>query len=103
MYISQYYDQEKGCKWSTQQLRKYLSAKHGMEAVSVTLLALCVLEENCGIGDNLRAPITISYYLFTKCTYKILSNDTRVSDLDHDLDLDFEIFIILDCAVSIYR
>lgn len=27
------YDPEKGCKWSTQQLRKYLVAKHGMEAV----------------------------------------------------------------------
>lgn len=27
------YDPDKGCKWSTQQLRKYLSAKHGVEAV----------------------------------------------------------------------
>ncbi|KAJ8303559.1 hypothetical protein KUTeg_019955 [Tegillarca granosa] len=26
------YDPEKGCKWSTQQLRKYLSAKHGVDA-----------------------------------------------------------------------
>ncbi|KAK7493819.1 hypothetical protein BaRGS_00014960, partial [Batillaria attramentaria] len=27
------YDPEKGCKWSTQQLRTYLSAKHGTDAV----------------------------------------------------------------------
>lgn len=27
------YDPDKGCKWSTQQLRKYLAAKHGVEAV----------------------------------------------------------------------
>ncbi|XP_048727634.2 probable tubulin polyglutamylase TTLL9 isoform X7 [Ostrea edulis] len=27
------YDPDKGCKWSTQQLRKYLSAKHGVDAV----------------------------------------------------------------------
>ncbi|XP_052714614.1 probable tubulin polyglutamylase TTLL9 isoform X2 [Crassostrea angulata] len=27
------YDPDKGCKWSTQQLRKYLCAKHGVEAV----------------------------------------------------------------------
>ncbi|RUS81101.1 hypothetical protein EGW08_011141 [Elysia chlorotica] len=28
------YDPEKGCKWSTQQLRKYLTAKHGQSKVS---------------------------------------------------------------------
>ncbi|ESO96908.1 hypothetical protein LOTGIDRAFT_214448 [Lottia gigantea] len=28
------YDPEKGCKWSTQQLRKYLTAKHGQEQVN---------------------------------------------------------------------
>ncbi|XP_064611162.1 probable tubulin polyglutamylase TTLL9 isoform X2 [Liolophura sinensis] len=27
------YDPEKGCKWSAQQLRQYLRAKHGLEAV----------------------------------------------------------------------
>ena len=37
MYVSQYYDPEKGCKWLTQQLRKYLSAKHGVEAVSTCI------------------------------------------------------------------
>ncbi|PVD21451.1 hypothetical protein C0Q70_19624 [Pomacea canaliculata] len=28
------YDPEKGCKWSTQQLRKYLTAKHGVEKMN---------------------------------------------------------------------
>lgn len=27
------YDPEKGCKWSTQQLRRYLTARHGVETV----------------------------------------------------------------------
>ncbi|KAG2461335.1 TTLL9 polyglutamylase, partial [Polypterus senegalus] len=30
---AQDYDPEKGCKWQIQQLRRYLGAKHGMEAV----------------------------------------------------------------------
>ena len=31
------FDPEKGCKWSTQQLRMYLCAKHGTDAVSLTV------------------------------------------------------------------
>ena len=29
------YDPEKGSKWSVQQLRRYLTAKHGIDAASV--------------------------------------------------------------------
>lgn len=27
------YDPDKGCKWSTQQLRQYLNARHGVDNV----------------------------------------------------------------------
>ncbi|XP_063441577.1 probable tubulin polyglutamylase TTLL9 isoform X3 [Mytilus trossulus] len=34
------YDPEKGCKWSTQQLRKYLAAKHGVDKVQKMFKAI---------------------------------------------------------------
>ena len=36
------YDPEKGCKWSAQQLRKYLVARHGTAAVSFCSLSLII-------------------------------------------------------------
>ena len=36
------YDPEKGCKWPTQQLRMYLCAKHGTDAVSLAVLLIWV-------------------------------------------------------------
>ena len=32
------YDPEKGCKWAIQQLRQYMTAKHGVEAVSENIV-----------------------------------------------------------------
>ena len=43
------YDPEKGCKWSTQQLRKYLSSKYGVEAVS-TCMSLSITTPRRGVN-----------------------------------------------------
>ena len=36
IFISIYFAHFQGCKWSLQQLRRYLVAKHGMEKVTTT-------------------------------------------------------------------
>jgi hypothetical protein len=38
------YDPEKGCKWSLHQLRQYLTAKHGIDSVSVIQLQYMYLQ-----------------------------------------------------------
>lgn len=40
------YDPEKGCKWSAQQLRKYLVARHGIDTVSIVTLDPILLSTN---------------------------------------------------------
>lgn len=56
------YDPDKGCKWSTQQLRKYLCAKHGVEAVRHLSSHLKPSFENLKYGMALCSQIDIYLY-----------------------------------------
>ena len=59
------YDPEKGCKWSTQQLRKYLTAKHGQPAVSESITESSQYHNNITMSGTIGLePLATVYGLY---------------------------------------